>query len=142
MPPRRWILFPVIGMCMELVSACGSVSPGSLPPSPVAASPSPSPPNFEVYTTDWQCATPNPNPPPPCLKWRAHAIVKNYGGKGQALLRFFVVDNSGQYVNLCTAVVPQTPTSGISEASCETNMTGYADVLQLHGVIESQQAQG
>jgi hypothetical protein len=130
----------VCSAIVVLLAGWDSSSNGFMTPSPIVTTPTPSPPSppaFVVVTTDWQCAMTNPSPPPPCLSWRAHAIVKNNGGAGQALVQFFVVDVTGQTAGVCAAVIPETPPDGVSEASCQSNATGYAASLRLQASIKS-----
>jgi len=86
-------------------------------------------------STDWQCDQPS-SEPPGCSKWRAHGIFKDIGGPGQALVQFILLVPDGQSANVCTAVIPQTASDGISEASCPTRATGYVTTGQLQAVIK------
>jgi hypothetical protein len=137
--PRPDGVLPCVLVFAGLLTACSSSSspsgwtPPSLTPSPTVTS-SPASPQFLVLSTDWQCDQPTTQSPY-CAKWRAHGIFKNLGGPGQALVDFTLHAPDGQYAPVCTAVIPQTGSNGISEASCPTLATGYVTTGQLIAAV-------
>ena len=128
------LLLFAAGLLIACDSSPGASPGGFMPPSPAASSPTPTPPQFFVLSTDWRCDQPITQSPF-CAKWRAHGIFKNLGGPGQALVDFVLHAPDGQSAPVCTAVIPQTDSDGISEASCPTVATGYVTTSQLIAVI-------